>query len=188
MATRGNDISMVVNDLLAGEARWFAVYTKYKAEKYVADNLRRKRIEAYVPLLTTTKQYTRKVKTYEVPLLNCFVFVKITKVQYAQVLESEYVYHFVKQGKNLVSIPDMEIDLLRRIVGELEAIQTGPINYQDGQPVEIISGNLTGIKGVLVQQKSRQIFVVRLDYVGVQLEMEVDKSLLAYCSKASTVA
>jgi transcription antitermination factor NusG len=179
MGTKGNDIAAVTNHLDDHQPRWFAVYTKYKAEKLVVDHLTAKRIEAYVPLLTTTKRYTRKVKTYSKPLLNCYIFVKIAAPEYTRVLETQYVLGFVKVRKHLVSIPDDEIQLLRRIVGEVEQVQSGPMSMQAGQEVEIVAGNLTGIRGVLLTQKSKQVFVVRLDYIGVQLEMEVDKKLLS---------
>lgn len=179
MATKGNDIAAVINHLDEHEPRWFAVYTKYKAEKLVVDHLKRKRVEAYVPLLTTTKRYTRKVKTYEKPLLNCYVFVKITSQEYTRVLETQYVLGFLKVRKHLVSIPEEEIQLLRRVVGEITDVASTPLKMDVGQEVEIVAGNLTGIKGVLLTQKSKQVFVVRLDYIGVQLEMEVDKKLLS---------
>lgn len=187
MATRGNDISITTNDLHESEARWFAVYTKYKAEKYVVDHLNKKRIEAYVPLISTTKKYASKVKTYNKPLLNCYAFVKITNEEYVKVLETQYVLGFLRVRKHLVAIPEEEILLLRRIVGELDVVASGPVQYSEGQAVEIVSGNLTGISGVLVRQKSKQVFVVRLDYIGVQLEMEVDKKLLSIVGQQLSV-
>ena len=58
---------MMVNDTY----QWFAIHTKYKCEKFVREQLLSKGIEAYVPVLLTKKQYLRKIKTYELPLINC---------------------------------------------------------------------------------------------------------------------
>ena len=95
-------ISEVINHLSRIESKWFAVYTKYKCEKYVVDHLARKGIAAYVPLITKIKQYSSRVKRFDIPLINCYVFVKITKDQYIKVLETQYVMSFIKQRQNLI--------------------------------------------------------------------------------------
>ena len=178
MSTLGSHINRTINDLHPSEARWFAVYTKYKCEKYVVDNLTKKGLEAYVPLISKTIRYVRKTKTVHLPLINCYIFVKIIKEEYVKVLESEYVMSFIKQRKDLISIPEQEINLLRRIVGEVENLETSEIDYKVGSAVEIIGGNLTGIKGTLINKKGKNSFVVKLHNIGFQLEMTIDKSLL----------
>ena len=62
-----------INQLSFTEERWFAVYTKYKCEKYVVEQLNKKGISAYLPLVTKVRRYNRKVKKYNVPLINCCV-------------------------------------------------------------------------------------------------------------------
>ena len=173
-----SNLKDIENHLHKTEPRWFAIYTKYKCEKYVVDKLKRKGIHAYVPLLHKIKRYVRKTKEYKVPLINCYVFVLISKSQYIKVLETEYVMGFIKQRKHLISIPQKEIDLLKRIVGELENIEMIPLEYQRGTPVEIISGNLTGVKGKLVNTRGKNEFVVELETMGFQLQMIIDKSML----------
>lgn len=160
------------------QPRWFAIYVKYKTEKYVCDKLSKKEIEAYVPLLSSTKRYGRKVKEYHKPLLNCYVFVNITKEQYVRVLETEYVMKFIKQGQDLLAIPEEEIILMKRVVGEMDLVKVGERSLEPGTAVEVIAGSLTGIKGRIVDRKSKRIFTVALDYIGVQLEMEIDHGLL----------
>lgn len=169
----------ITNHLHQSQKKWFAIYTKYKCEKFVVDKLLKKNIEAYIPLLKTTKRYTRKIKTYEVPLLNCYVFVKIDKTQYVKVLETEYVMKFIKQRRDLISIPDEEILLLKQIVGEFqEKIEFHPDEFVEGQEVEIIGGSLTGLNGILVEEKNKNLFVVQLNHIGVQLRIDINTGLL----------
>ena len=168
-----------INHLDLEEKKWFAIYTKFKCEKYVVDHLSKKGIEAYIPLLNVTKKYSRKVKSYQVPLINCYVFVNITKSQYLKVLETEYVFTFIKQRQNLISIPDQEIDLLRRIVGELEGnVSIASEKFVEGQEVEVVSGNLTGLKGVLISKQNKNEFIVELDHIGIQLNLNINPGLL----------
>ncbi len=185
--TVGNNLNHIENHLSLEENRWFAIYTKYKCEKYVVDKLSRKSIEAYTPLLTKTKVYSSKKKTYKTPLINCYVFVKINKSQYSQVLETENVSRFIKQRKNLISIPEEEILLLQRIVGEFKKIEINSEDLSLGSEVEIISGNLTGIKGRLAEKRGKNEFVVELENIGFQLKMTIDVSLLKPTTTSITV-
>jgi len=155
-------------------SRWFVIYTKYKTEKYVVEKLKKKNIKAYVPLLSYSKRYARKIKQYEVPLINCYVFVNITKDEYVKVLETEYVSGFLKNRGNLNEVREEEIEILRKIVGEKSEVVGEAVTFEKGKAVEIISGNLTGIKGKLVQKQGKREFVVELESVGWQLRLAVD--------------
>lgn len=179
MSIATKSISQPINNLSSQEARWFAIYTKYKGEKYVIDKLKRKGITCYIPLLSKTKRYTRKVKSYEIPLLNCYAFVQIKKEEYQKVLETEHVLHFVKQRKDLIAIPDNEIQLLKRIVGEKIEMAAVEAPLVLGQKVEIISGNLTGLQGYIEEQHGKQDFVVVLENMGFQLKLNIDQRLLS---------
>jgi transcription antitermination factor NusG len=183
MRHKETPISTVINHLSENEERWFAVYTKYKCEKYIVDQLARKGISAYVPLITKTKRYKSRVKTHVVPLINSHVFVCIKKGNYIDVLQSEYVITFVKQRKNIISIPEVEINLLKMIVGELDNIEAGELTYGNGDEVEIIGGNLTGIRGQLVKKEGKNRFIVQLNSIGMQLAMTIDKSNLRLIKK-----
>ncbi len=175
MKNKGTDISTAINHLSDNENRWFAIYTKYKCEKYIVDQLGKKGIAAYVPLIEKTKRYVSKIKRYEVPLINCYVFVYIVRSEYVRVLETEYVMGFLKQRKSLISIPEREMDIMKLVVGEIENVEAGQIELQKGDEVEIISGNLTGIRGVLSDKEGKNKFIVQLTTVGFQLAMTIDK-------------
>jgi len=166
------------NHLSGNEARWFAVYTHYKREKVVAKRLKGKGIEYFLPLMQRTRRYTRKIKQVELPLINCYIFVKITKLEYVPVLETEDVLQFVRFSRNLISIPDGEIDILRRVVGENIEVEAEPGKLSTGDEVEIIGGQLTGLKGTLLEQRSDKNFVVELDNLGYSLLMQLDPTLL----------
>ncbi|MBK7409707.1 MAG: UpxY family transcription antiterminator [Saprospirales bacterium] len=167
------------NHLDAVEPRWFAVYTRYKCEKMVFRQLVRKTITVYLPLQKHTRRYTRKIRTVELPLISCYIFVQITKEDYVKVLETENVQGFVRFAKNLISIPDQEIDLMRRILGESWEVQAEKTTFVPGDEVEIAVGNLLGMKGTLVEvEENKPQVLVDLDRLGYTLRISVDKSIL----------
>lgn len=160
------------------ESRWYAIYTMYKSEKVVATYLKRKNIEVYIPLITKTRRYQKRIKTYQVPLINCYVFVKISKIEQARVLETEHVLKFIKQGKELNAIPQYEIDILRKIEGIDIEVSAKPMELHVGDEVEISQGTLIGLKGKLIRQAGKKHFIVELDSIGMQLQINIDVSIL----------
>lgn len=174
---------MAVNQLDQTEARWFAVYTRFRREKLVVERLKRQGIEAYLPLQHFTRRYTRKVRQVALPLISCYVFVKIAKPEYLSVLRTPDVVGFVKISKDLIAIPEAEIRLMQRIVGEVEVeIEAKPLVLQKGDPVEIIGGQLTGLKGKLVDCPNGKNFLIELTSVGYTLQMEVPPAFLCKIS------
>ena len=167
--------------------KWFAIHTKYKCEKYVAKQLQAKGLEAYVPLLKKTKMYVRKVKTYEIPLITCYVFVRIDSDERVKVLQTQYVHGFVDIGGRVTAIPDEEIELMKRVVGEIEEVSATPFTWENGDPVEVISGNLTGLVGKIVDRRGKREFLVELETLGYQLNVQIDNSLLRRRNSAQAV-
>lgn len=166
------------NHLDEKEARWFAVYTKYKREKLVRQRLEEKGIHCYLPLQRLTRRYVRKVKQVELPLISCYVFIRIVKKEYVPVLETPDVVSFVRISRNLISIPEGEIRIMQRVVGEGLAVEVTPAGYQVGDEVEIIGGNLTGIQGLLLANDNKNNFLIELTNMGYSLRMFVNPALL----------
>ena len=54
---------------------WYAIYTKPRNEKKVAENLAAIGIESYCPIVTTLKQWSDRKKMVETPLIPSYVFV-----------------------------------------------------------------------------------------------------------------
>src|SRR5690606_37058317 len=153
--------------------KWFAVYTHYKREKMAAKMLDQSGVHVYLPIQTVTRRYVRKIKKVDLPLINHYVFVKITRKEYVPVLDCPYVLNFVKFNKNLISIPEEEIDLIKRILGEAEAVHLENTPFQKGDFVEVIGGNLTGLKGILVEKENNKYLSVQLTNIGVSLNVSI---------------
>ncbi|MEM1328202.1 MAG: UpxY family transcription antiterminator [Bacteroidota bacterium] len=166
------------NHLHDTEERWFAVYTRFKCEKVVHKDLQAKGIECYVPLQEVTRRYTRKIKTHHIPLISCYVFVKVNRKNYVRVLETDYVLNYVKIGRNLIAIPEEEIEILKAVTreGVITAIEDRQL--QVGDNVEIIGGRLTGLKGKLIETDNGKRLVVELEMLGKDIYMEVSPELL----------
>jgi len=163
------------NHLHEAEPRWFAVHTRSRSEKYVCNLLIKKQINSYVPLQRLMKRYKKSTKMLEKPLINSYVFVKIVKGEYLAVLETENVAGFVKFNRNMLAIPETEIDLLRRFILEpgleIEVVE-GTLSV--GDPVEIRAGNLMGLRGRVMELKGKRRFLIELEHIGYSLLITID--------------
>lgn len=166
------------NHLHPTEARWFAVYTSYKREKIAFKDLTNSEIETYLPLQQHTRRYVRKVKEVELPLISHYVFVKIKKSEYVKVLQSPYVVKFVKFSNNLISIPENEIELIKRILGEGFFVEVNSDDFNTGDEVEVIGGKLTGLQGVLLEKENSHFLSVELKGIGLSLKVSIAPNLL----------
>jgi transcription antitermination factor NusG len=172
--------STAINQLDKKEGKWFAVYTQYKREKLVKKMLDQKGIECYLPIKKVVKEWSKKRRTMEIPLISCYIFVKITASEYVPVLETEYVMKFLRIGKDLIAIPESEIELIQRILQEdtidfeIEANQ----NFKEGDWVEITGGNLEGVKGKLVEIEGKNRVLITLEHIKHTFRISIEKQLI----------
>lgn len=166
------------NDLSPTTSKWFAVLTKVKAEKSVCQSLIAEGIHGYVPLQKVIRVYSRKKRTSMIPLIYRYIFVHIKKQEYVRVLEQPNVEGFVRFDKHLISIPDTEIDWLQRVTGECDEISLENHPYSPGEPVEVVMGNLTGLKGKLIKSLGKNELLIELDQIGYGLRIQVDPAHL----------
>ncbi|MBK8721450.1 MAG: UpxY family transcription antiterminator [Saprospiraceae bacterium] len=156
------------------EPRWFAVRTKFRAEKVVFKQFEHKGIHSFLPLLSLTRRYKRKIKKVEMPLIPSYIFVQIVKQQYVSVLETELVTVFVKFANELIAISDEEIDLMKRITGENREVEVVSSDFGIGEEVEILVGNLAGTRGRLVEVKQKNKVLIEIKSLGLSLMIEID--------------
>lgn len=168
-----------VNQLDAEEARWFAVYTQYKREKLVRDRLSDKGVECYLPVRKVIRQWSKKRRTMELPLISCYIFVKITTAEYVPVLETEYVLKFVKFKRDLIAIPEKEINLIRSILQENLDFDLVPTErLQEGDPVEITGGNLAGARGTMIEVEGKNRVLITLEHLQHTFRLSIERKLL----------
>ena len=157
--------------------QWFAIRTRYKREKYVQKLLTIKDVHAYLPLQKHYRFWGGRRRIVQLPLISCYVFVKIRQKEYVTVLETENVLAFVKIANEAAIISEEEIDLLRRVVGDMDLeVAVEPIRFEIGDKVEIIYGSLTGVKGKLVETKMNKFVVIELQNIGYELRIKVQNS------------
>ena len=141
---------------------WYAVYTRAKCEKKVADLFTRKKVEHYYPV----KHLVRARRIVEVPLFPSYVFVHIPESRDWVVRETENVVNFVYWLEQPAIIPDHEIALIRHFLRDYEDVSVERFPIQADRDRVHTSG------GKIIQLNSNQV-KVELSSLGSTLVAKV---------------
>ena len=148
------------------DEKWYAVVTRFRNEKATSRNLANNGLYAYVPLRKQIKQYRSKKKISLIPLLNCYVFVKLDLRDQVRVLETPGVLGFVKFSDQIAVIPDREMEVLEMIERGDYPSEVVTDAIREGDMVEVTMGVLRGLRGRLIKINNLKTFVVSIESIG----------------------
>lgn len=149
---------------------WYAIYTKPRNEKKVADKLEAIGIESYCPTITSIKQWSDRKKKVTSPILPSYVFVKLTEARRNEVFTIPGVVRYVFWLGKPAMIREIEIQALRESLNETyTSFQTASI--QKGSTITLEEGPFKGQKG-LVKFVSTKKTQVLLESLGLLLTLE----------------
>jgi len=167
--TPGNSVS---------EEKWYAIYTRPRAEKQVFHRLEEGKIETFLPLQKTYRIWSDRKKLVEKPLLPSYLFVKTNKKSFPKVYSIHGVVKFVSFEGQPVSIPQKQIDILRLLINSNAEIEVSSDKFAPGDNVEVTSGSLAGLTGELIRIGSKNRVVVRIDRLDQNLILKIPKAFL----------
>lgn len=156
-------------------ASWYAVYTKPKWEKKVADLLSRKGITNYCPLNKVRKQWHDRKKWIDEPLFTSYVFVCITPLEQADVRKTGGVLNFVYWLGKPARIRDEEILTIRAFLDEHSGVHLEKTRIRVEDRVQITQGPLCSREGVVLEVYHKTVKVL-LPSLGYALVAEVEKA------------
>lgn len=160
------------------EGKWYAVYTRPRAEKQVHQRLVDEEIETFLPLQKTYRMWSDRKKLIEKPLLSSYIFVKTKRKDFPRVYKTNGVVKFVTFEGQPASIPQKQIDNLRLLINSDAEIEISSDKFDPGDNVEVISGSLVGLTGELIKIGSHNRVVVRIDRLDQNLILKIPKTFL----------
>jgi transcription antitermination factor NusG len=144
---------------------WFAIYTRPKNEKKVAEQLFKLGIDVYCPMVTQMNQWSDRKKKVESPLIRSYVFVNLEEKDRNSVFEVHGIVRYLYWLGKPAIIQDHEIELLRdSLKGILSSVEVEGI--QPGDSLTITKGPFQGKEGVVSQVEKNKIRLV-LKELGV---------------------
>jgi transcriptional antiterminator RfaH len=163
---------------LSSEDKWYAIYTRPRAEKLVYQRLVEAGIESFLPLQKTFRTWSDRKKLIEKPLLSSYVFVKTHAKRFPVVFKTNGVVRFISFEGQPVSIPQNQIDNLRLIINSDAEVEVSSEKFATGDRVEVVNGSLTGLTGELIKIGSHNRVVVRIDRLDQNLILKIPQAFL----------
>ncbi len=155
---------------------WYAVYTRVHHEKKIFQLLQEKNIESYLPLIKTMKQWSDRKKWIEEPLFKCYLFVKVSYLEYFKVQNIPGVVNYVCFGGIPQKIPETQIENIKTLISQKrEDIVITRENIMEGLKAEVIFGPLKGLKGEVVQICGQSNILIRLRAMNCCLYIKISK-------------
>ncbi|MGC8624931.1 MAG: transcription termination/antitermination protein NusG [Phycisphaerae bacterium] len=157
--------------------KWFVLHTKSRQEKVVADFYRQHNVEHLLPLVSKTTYYgkrKRKIKS-ELPLFPGYVFIRGS-------VQDAYSADLTNRLVRIIPVFDQARieEELRSLMRALRTDQPFDRHPQlvAGVRVEVQSGPLQGVRGVVESRLKCDRLILQVDILGQAISVEVDTDLL----------
>ena len=155
------------------QEKWYAVYTKPRCEKKIAETLTRKKIENYCPLNRVERYWSGSKKLIQEPLFTNYIFVRGTELQHTELKKIYGIVNLVYWLGKPVVITDLEIETIRRflknyinVVIEKTAIE---VDYSERKPE---SASMERERTVITV-KNKKVSVI-LSSIGYLIAAEIE--------------
>lgn len=153
---------------------WFALRVRSNYERKVAEALRGKGYEEFLPVYRQRKRWSDRMRDVELPLFKGYVFSRFNVEKRLPILTIPGVVGIAGSGRMPLPIELHEIEALQR-VAQLN-LDAEPCPYlRVGQRVTIDRGPLAGLDGVLTSIKKPYRLVLAVTLLQRAVSIEIDE-------------
>ncbi len=152
---------------------WYALWTRSRHEKLVLEQLQRKEIEAFLPLVPKWSRWKDRKKKIEWPLFPGYCFARFDPAARLRVLTCQGVVSVVSFNGEPAPIPDIQIESVRTLVESQLQFDPCPL-INEGDLVELTHGPLKGVVGRLIRKGPKARLIVSIEIISRAVSVEVD--------------
>ncbi len=173
--------SIFPEDLLEGlcteesERLWWAVHTKSRQEKALAEQLLRHEVPFYLPLVPKDNQIRGKRVRSHIPVFSGYVFLFGTPKERAVALATNRACQILDVGDQEQLWHDLE--QLRRLIAT-GAPLTIERRLQAGRRVRVKSGPMMGMEGLVIERRNNNRLFVAINFLQQGASVAIDDYIL----------
>jgi transcription antitermination factor NusG len=156
---------------------WFALQVRTQHERGVAEFLRGGGFNWFLPLYKCRKRWSDRVKEVEVPLFPGYLFCRFNPQDRLPILKTPGVIQIVGYNRQPVEIDEAEIGAIQTLVQSGMSSQPWPYLFV-GDKVQIESGPLRGMSGILTNFKGKHRLIVSVSLLQRAVAVEIDAALV----------
>jgi transcription antitermination factor NusG len=175
--TAAPNLSIPIN---SQAAQWYSIQTKYRFERKVTDQLQRKGLQTFLPLLEQLHRWSDRLQPVYIPLFSGYTFARfeLSSGLRSELLHTEGVISLIGFRGVPVPIPAKQIDDLQRLLSQKVPCSLHAF-LKVGQKVRIRGGSLDGLEGILERRGDKNLVIsiesieraVAITVKGYELEM-----------------
>jgi transcription antitermination factor NusG len=162
---------------------WFALQVRTKHELGVSEFLRGRGYQPFLPLCRHRKVWSDRIKVVDAPLFPGYLFCRVNIQDRLPVLTAPGVIRIVGYNRVPIAVDEAEINAIQTIVGSGLPLQPWPFLHI-GDQVQIESGTLRGLRGILVKMRGTDRLVLSVTLLQRSVAVEIDSAFVK--SLAST--
>lgn len=160
---------------------WFVGHVLPHHERKVADELRERGVECFLPMQKVTRKWSDRIKHIDQLVLPRMIFVHSTEPVRNQVLrEIPALRSFMSKGGpfNPVIVPDRQMkDFIYMISNAEDVVAVSQETWLPGDHVKIVAGPLKGLECELVEVQEHQCVAIRLNSIG-SAYMKIEQNMI----------
>ncbi len=175
LLTKSNDKNILIQFKLsqANKTNWYVFYTCPRAEKIVYQELLKREYDAYLPLIKTIRIWkNRQKKKIELPLFPNYIFVNTQRAELYNIVKLPKVATYISCGNTPSIIREKDIEIIRKMLTYGQSISINS-EFTEGDKVRIIHGPLIGHEGILIKQKGKTRFGIKLKEINQSVFVDI---------------
>lgn len=153
------------------ENRWWALYTRPRAEKALVRRLLAQQVSFFLPLYKKQYRSGKRTLTSYLPLFTGYVFLRGDGEAHTQALKTNLI-------AQTITVDDQAQlqDDLNRVYRLMESgLTLAPEkSLSPGSRVEIVSGSLEGMQGTVIHRDKKMRFSVEIKMLRALVSVEVE--------------
>jgi len=162
--------------------KWIAVRSKPRAEKVAYEQLMKKGVEAYLPLIKEKRKWSDRMKWVEIPLFSSYLFARIELKNSIFVLQTSGVSTIVRFQGQIATIEDKIMNTIKMAIEggiEFEAADY----YSVGDAVRVLGGPMKDVEGMVSKIQGEGKMIIKIDALQQAISLHIDKKFMKLIKK-----
>ena len=162
---------------------WFALQVRTKHEAGIAEFLRGRGYNPFLPVHRSRKVWSDRIKVVDAPLFPGYLFCRVNIEDRMPILTAPGVIRIVGYNRIPVPVDEAEIHSLQTLATSDLAHQPWPF-LRLGEQFQIESGPLQGLKGILIEVRGTHRLVLSVTLLQRSVAVEIDATSVKLLSSA----